>query len=120
MFKYIKTSTSLTEDENGLNKYIIPLSLDFSSEYIDIESQVLSFRAYSYDADGSGTLTLYYSHNNIDYEILKDSLGANVTWTIDGTDVDGYDAELPQVGYYKFVYDKGTNTEGTLIISASY
>jgi len=115
---YIKAGTYQTESVNGENKYIINIDENWTSEsfdYVGVSS--LSIRVFSTDADGEGTLTLQYSVNNIDFETLKDSLGADIVWTIDGTDVDGYDAILPFQGWYRFNYVNTDNSEGNLYIS---
>ena len=119
--KYLTTDNATSSiDSNGLTKWTIPLSANFTTEFdISNSTNTISLRAYSSAADGSGTLTLQYSNDRINWETVTDDSGANVTWTIDGTDTDGIDIKNPAVGWYRMNYTKGTNTAGTIVITVA-
>lgn len=116
---YLKGGNYQTIIENQVEKYVISLSSSFETIPLDVKgNNTLSFRIYSYDADGSGTIILQYSINGVEWETVTDSSSNNMSWVIDGTDIDGSDIQLPANGYYRLKYTFGTNTAGTMIIEA--
>ena len=113
MLKYLTTTTIKKAKET------ISLGANFNTYEADVSdsTNTITFRCFSADADGSGTLTLQYSNDRLSWETVTDDAGADITWTIDGTDTDGVDIKNPAVGWYRLNYVAGTNTEGTIYIT---
>lgn len=67
---------------------------------------------------GSGTATLQVSANGVDFTTVKDTAGTDVVSTITGSaDHDTITLIGAAVGYYRIVYDHGTNDDGSIIVN---
>lgn len=119
-YKYLDTASGAnsveTTDTNGVTIYTIDLDTANNTEGIGIEG--IGKRTYQITTSsvgGSGTLTLQYSIDGINWDTEVDDSGTDVTWTISSDTTFKYSDSVLSGRYHRFNID-GSNTAGTITI----
>lgn len=119
-YKYLDTSdganSTETVDANDVTIYTIDLTEAGNSEAVGIEG--IGKRTYQITTSsvgGSGTLTLQYSIDGINWDTEVDDSGTDVTWTISSDTTFKYSDSVLSGRYHRFNID-GSNSSGTITI----
>lgn len=119
-YKYLDTSSGANStestDSNGVTIYTISLAAANNTEAVGIEG--IGKRTYQMTTSsvgGSGTLTLQYSIDGINWDTEVDDTGTDVTWTISSDTVFKYSDSVLSGRMHRFNID-GSNSSGTITI----
>lgn len=120
--KYKSLQTSNLEnqitsvDVNGVTIYEIDATENFETEVLDGYDKI-EFLIIPDSITGSGTLKYYESLDKINFtQVKQDDNVTNVEFTISSDDVKTLKDFNVTNSYYKFVYDAGTVSVGTIVI----
>ena len=119
-YKSLQTSNlenqTTSVDVNGVTIYEIDATEDFETEIID-GSDKIEFLIILDSISGSGTLKYYESLDKINFtQVKQDDNVTNVEFTISSDTVKTLKDFNVTNSYYKFVYDAGTVSVGTIVI----
>lgn len=121
-YKSLQTSDLLNQvesvDVNNVVIYNIDATKNFETEIVDGFNNI-EFLIVPNSITGSGTLKYYESLDKINFtQVKQDDNVTNVEFTISSDAVKTLKDFNVTNSYYKFVYDAGTVSVGTIVIKA--
>lgn len=119
IYEYLNNSSANsteTTDSNGVTIYTLDLSTAGTSQAWGINGKdKVTYQIETSSVAGSGTLTLQYSVDDINWDTEVDDAGTDITWTISSDSTFKY-ADLVLTGSsQRFSWD-GNNSAGDLKI----